>query len=83
MRTAYFPGFNGLRFFAAILVVIGHVEVLKEQRGYPNAAANPAVDELGRTVALPVYTLYILFLPQLAESLYPPVPYAEPLWSRQ
>ena len=35
---------------------------------------------------LPVYfsytlPLFVLFLPQLALSIYPPVPYAEPLWS--
>lgn len=149
----YFPGLNGLRFFAAMLVVFGHVELLKEYHGYSNIQSNLAVYELGRmgvtfffvlsgflisyllfaekktagtisvrkfyirrvlriwplyfllvllaffvlpriaffnipglSADLPVYfrytfPLFVLFLPQLALSLYPPVPYAEPLWS--
>lgn len=44
----YFPGLHGLRFFAALVVVIGHVELLKKYNGFPNAAENPAVYELGR-----------------------------------
>lgn len=149
----YFPGLNGLRFFAAMLVVFGHIELLKEYHGYGNIHSNLAVYELGRmgvtfffvlsgflisyllfaeqtstgtisirkfyirrvlriwplyflivilaffvlpripffnipglSAELPVYfkytlPLFVLFLPQLALSLYPPVPYAEPLWS--
>jgi peptidoglycan/LPS O-acetylase OafA/YrhL len=149
----YFPGLNGLRFFAALLVVFGHVDLLKEYHGYSNLQSNLAVYELGRlgvtfffvlsgflityllfaeqqatgkisvrkfyvrrvlriwplyfllvflafivlprirffdipglTDNLPVYfrytfPLFLLFLPQLALSIYPPVPYAEPLWS--
>ncbi|HEY0319595.1 MAG TPA: acyltransferase [Pyrinomonadaceae bacterium] len=149
----YFPGLNGLRFFAALLVVFSHVELLKEYHGYSNMQSNLAVYELGRmgvtfffvlsgflitylllaekksagtisirkfyirrvlriwplyfllillaffvlprfaffdiprfTADLPVYfkytfPLFVLFLPQLALSIYPPVPYAEPLWS--
>jgi peptidoglycan/LPS O-acetylase OafA/YrhL len=30
----YFPGVNGLRFFAAMLVVFSHIELLKEGRGW-------------------------------------------------
>src|SRR5918998_5183317 len=44
----YFPGLNGLRFFAAMLVVFGHVELLKEYHGYSNIHSNLAVYELGR-----------------------------------
>ena len=149
----YLPGLNGLRFFAAIIVVLGHVELLKEYHGYSNIYSHPAVYELGRmgvtfffvlsgflityllltekkvagTVSirnfyirrilriwplyfllvllaffvlprigffdipghssnLPVYfnytlPLFLFFLPQLALSIFPPVPYAEPLWS--
>ncbi|OLE55273.1 MAG: hypothetical protein AUG51_04125 [Acidobacteria bacterium 13_1_20CM_3_53_8] len=149
----YLPGLNGLRFFAAILVVLGHVELLKEYHGYSNIYSHPAVYELGRmgvtfffvlsgflityllltekkvvgsisirkfyirrilriwplyfllvllsffilprigffniptlSSNLPVYfnytlPLFLLFLPQLALSIFPPVPYAEPLWS--
>jgi peptidoglycan/LPS O-acetylase OafA/YrhL len=32
----YLPGLNGLRFIAAFLVVLAHVELLKEQLGVPN-----------------------------------------------
>src|SRR2546430_13098117 len=150
----YFPGLHGLRFFAALMVVFSHVELIKDYHGYPNLyATNLAVYESGRmgvtlffvlsgflisyllltekkvagTVAvrkfylrrilriwplyyllvflpfmilprigffavpkysalLPVnfrYTLplYILLLPQVALSIFDPVPFAEPLWS--
>jgi len=145
----FFPGLHGLRFFAALAVVIGHVELLKQYFGYPNGADQPAFYELGRiavtfffvlsgfliTVLLlvekaktttisvsrfyvrrilriwPLYyltvflafavvprihilhmrglsagggntlPLFLAFLPQVALSLHPPVPYAEPLWS--
>ena len=149
----YFPGLHGLRFFAATLVIISHVELLKDYNGYPSHASNPAIYELGRiavtfffvlsgflitylllaekkevgtisvrkfyvrrmlriwplyylTIVLafgvlphihlfdiprlsttePQYAartlpLFLLLLPQLALSLFPPVPFAEPLWS--
>ena len=150
----YFPGLHGLRFFAALMVVFSHVELLKDYHGYPNLyATNLAVYESGRlgvtlffvlsgylisylllterrvsgTVSvrnfyirrvlriwplyylvvflafiiipqidffdLPKYSallpanftytflLYLLLLPQLALSIFEPVPYAEPLWS--
>jgi peptidoglycan/LPS O-acetylase OafA/YrhL len=44
----YFPGLHGLRFFAAILVVLSHVELLKEHHGLPNLQSHLAVYELGR-----------------------------------
>ena len=45
----YFPGLHGLRFFAALMVVFSHVELLKDYHGYPNLyASNPAVYESGR-----------------------------------
>jgi peptidoglycan/LPS O-acetylase OafA/YrhL len=149
----WFPGLNGLRFFAAMAVAFSHVELLKQYHGLPNAYDKPAVYELGRlSVTLffvlsgylitwlllvekestggidvrrfymrrilriwPLYflvvltsflvlphldvfhvprftdalqahfgvtlTLFVLFLPQLALSLYDPVPFAEPAWS--
>lgn len=149
----YFPGLHGLRFFAALAVVIGHVELLKKYHGYPNLADDPRVYELGRIAVTfffvlsgflitflllqekreagvvsirrfyvrrilriwPLYyltvflafvvlprlrsfdipslsfaagdpraapiMLFLMLLPQVALSLYPPVPYAEPLWS--
>ena len=45
----YFPGLHGLRFFAALMVVFSHVELMKDYHGYPNLyAANLAVYESGR-----------------------------------
>src|SRR2546427_11025801 len=45
----YFPGLHGLRFFAALMVVFSHVELLKDYHGYPNLyAQNLAVYESGR-----------------------------------
>lgn len=149
----YFPGLNGLRFFAAMAVALSHVELLKQYHGLPNAYDKLAVYELGRLSVtfffvlsgylitylllverertgeiavrrfymrrilriwplyflvvlasflvlprfevfhLPKYTdalsqhfgitfsLFLLFLPQLALSIYEPVPFAEPAWS--
>ena len=149
----YFPGLHGLRFFAALLVVISHVELMKDYHGYSSHVSNPAVYELGRiavtfffvlsgflitylllaekeavgTISVrkfyirrilriwPLYylavlmafavlphihffaiprlseaaphyigrtlPLFLLLLPQVALTLFPAVPYAEPLWS--
>jgi peptidoglycan/LPS O-acetylase OafA/YrhL len=150
----YFPGLHGLRFFAAMMVVFSHIELMKDYRGYPNLyASNLAVYESGRmgvtlffvlsgflisyllltekkvsgsisikkfygrrvlriwplyyllvfltfivlprigffavpkySEALPIYfrytfPLYVVLLPQLALSIFEPVPFAEPLWS--
>lgn len=150
----YFPGLHGLRFFAAMMVVFSHVELMKDYHGYPNLyASNLAVYESGRmgvtlffvlsgflisyllltekkvtgsiavkkfygrrilriwplyyllvfltfivlprisffavpkySEALPAFFLYtfplfLLLLPQLALSIFEPVPFAEPLWS--
>jgi peptidoglycan/LPS O-acetylase OafA/YrhL len=150
----YFPGLHGLRFFAAMMVVFSHVELMKDYHGYPNLyASNLAVYESGRmgvtlffvlsgflisylllaeqkvsgsisvkkfygrrilriwplyyllvlitfivlprigffavprySEALPLYfrytfPLFLLLLPQLALSIFEPVPFAEPLWS--
>ena len=149
----YFPGLNGLRFFAAMAVAASHVELMKQYHGLPNAYDKPAIYELGRlgvtlffvlsgylitylllvekqrtgtidvrrfyvrrvlriwplyfalvlaaflilprieAFAVPKYTealgghfaatfpLFLLFLPQLALSIYEPVPFAEPAWS--
>jgi peptidoglycan/LPS O-acetylase OafA/YrhL len=149
----HFPGLHALRFFAALAVVVGHVELLKSYHGYPNVADNLAVYELGRiavtfffvlsgflitfllleekrevgTISIrkfyvrrifriwplyylvvfltfvvvpqvkalaipsmalgggdqraPILGLFLALLPQVALSMYTPVPYAEPLWS--
>jgi peptidoglycan/LPS O-acetylase OafA/YrhL len=151
--STYFPGLHGLRFLAAMLVLVSHVELMKGYHGYASLHESPAVYELGRiavtfffvlsgflitylllverqttgaiavrkfymrrvlriwplyflVVALaffflprlaffdiPKYSdalrlhfgatlpLYVVFLPQVALSLFPAVPYAEPLWS--
>jgi peptidoglycan/LPS O-acetylase OafA/YrhL len=44
----YFPGLNGLRFFAAMAVALSHVELMKQYHGYASAYERPAVYELGR-----------------------------------
>jgi peptidoglycan/LPS O-acetylase OafA/YrhL len=149
----YFPGLHGLRFVAALAVVVAHIELLKSYHGYPNHADNLAIYELGRIAVTfffvlsgflitflllqekrsagrisirkfyvrralriwplyysvvflafvvlprvsvlhtpmisstaaehhtPMLALFVLLLPQVALSLYPPFPYAEPLWS--
>jgi peptidoglycan/LPS O-acetylase OafA/YrhL len=150
----YFPGLHGLRFFAAMLVVFSHIELMKDYHGYPSLyASHLAVYESGRmgvtlffvlsgflisylllterkvsgsisvrkfygrrvlriwplyyllvfltfivlprigffavpkySEALPIYfrysfPLYLVLLPQLALSIFEPVPFAEPLWS--
>lgn len=44
----YFPGLNGLRFFAAIAVVITHIELIKEQMGGEGLwKSNKFIFELG------------------------------------
>lgn len=152
-ERVYFPGLDGLRFFAAMAVAVSHVELLKQYNGLPNVYETPAVYELGRlsvtlffvlsgylitylllaerkasgTIAVrnfyirrvlriwplyylivllaffvlprigimhvPTYSdemaatfgrtfpLFLFFLPQVALSIYDPVPFAEPLWS--
>ena len=152
-ESVHFPGLNGLRFFAAMIVAVSHVELLKQYHGMANAYDQPMVYELGRlavtlffvlsgylitflllkekeltgTIAVgafymrrvlriwPLYfllvllaffvfpriaalqvpalngqladnfrftlPLFALFLPQLALSMFPPVPFAEPAWS--
>lgn len=47
-KNIYFRGLNGLRFFAAIAVVITHIELIKYQSGYSNIwKDNMLVFELG------------------------------------
>src|ERR1051326_2201548 len=45
----YFPGLHGLRFFAAMMVVFSHVELMKEYHGFANVYdSSQAVYESGR-----------------------------------
>jgi len=32
----YFPGLNGLRFLAAAMVIVSHIEQFKKEEGLPN-----------------------------------------------
>jgi len=43
----YFPNLNGLRFSAALLVIIHHVEQIKKIYGLPNAYTRPFVQIIG------------------------------------
>ena len=50
MNKIYFPNLNGLRFTAALLVIIYHVEAFKYLMGFPNHHSNPflyLIGELG------------------------------------
>jgi peptidoglycan/LPS O-acetylase OafA/YrhL len=40
-RKEHFPGLNGIRFIAAFLVVVHHVEQAKERHGWPNLCHDP------------------------------------------
>jgi peptidoglycan/LPS O-acetylase OafA/YrhL len=43
----YFPGLNGLRFLAALLVIVSHVEEMKRHFGYANYRSVPAIQHMG------------------------------------
>lgn len=45
----YFPGLNGLRFFAAFSVVVTHIELVKHFKGYPTLWVENTSDELTLT----------------------------------
>ncbi|MDI1355088.1 MAG: acyltransferase [bacterium] len=53
----YFPGINALRFFAALGVIITHVELLKGSFGFENCWTNPIIFNLG---GLGVYFFFVL-----------------------
>ena len=47
-KHIYFSGLNGLRFFAALAVIITHIELIKEQMEFPGLhSKNKIVFELG------------------------------------
>lgn len=46
-RKIYFPGLNGLRFWAAFLVILHHVEQFKLWQGMPNLFRNTTVEAVG------------------------------------
>lgn len=43
----YFPGLNGLRFYAALAVIITHVELMKGKLGFSNIWHEPIIHQLG------------------------------------
>lgn len=47
MKKVYFPNLNGIRFIAAFLVVIHHIEQLKNLYGLPNYWSNKSVGIIG------------------------------------
>ena len=55
--TTYFPGLHALRFFAATLVIIHHVEQYKAWQGKPNVWGHQSIDQLGH---LPVGFFFVL-----------------------
>lgn len=46
-ESVYFPNLNGIRFIAALLVIIHHNEQLKDMFGLPNYWSNPVIYQLG------------------------------------
>ncbi len=46
-RKIYFPGLNGLRFWAAFFVILHHVEQFKLWQGMPNLFRNNFFESIG------------------------------------
>ena len=55
--TIYFEGLNGLRFFAALAVIITHVELIKGVFKFKHYWNNPIIFNLG---GLGVYFFFVL-----------------------
>lgn len=47
LKKVYFPNLNGVRFLAAFVVIIHHIEQFKELLGYKNNWANPVIKNIG------------------------------------
>ena len=47
MSKIYFPGLNGIRFIAATMVIIAHIEGFKNKMGYWNINDNNVINQLG------------------------------------
>ena len=47
IKKIHFPGLNGVRFFAALLVIIDHTELFKSYLGLPTLWANSYSSYLG------------------------------------
>ncbi len=48
MNKVYFPNLNGLRFIAALLVIVHHIEQFKDLLGFKNYWHNPFVAGVGK-----------------------------------
>ena len=46
-KQIFFPGLNGLRFFAALFVLITHLELFKHLNGFPDIWNNPLILSFG------------------------------------
>src|SRR5574337_816257 len=57
MTSVYFPGFNGVRFFAAILVLVDHTELFRSYIGFDTFWADNFSSHLG---ALGVTIFFVL-----------------------
>lgn len=57
IEKVFFPGINALRFFAALGVIITHIELLKGMFGYENYWEEPFIFNLG---GLGVYFFFVL-----------------------
>ena len=47
MKKVYFPNINGLRFIAALLVIIHHTEQIKDILGLSNYWSTPIIRSIG------------------------------------
>lgn len=56
-KNVYFPGLNGLRFIAATLVIIHHIEQIKSIFGFPSGWNNPFVRSIGGVGVTLFFTL--------------------------
>ncbi|WP_164891118.1 acyltransferase family protein, partial [Botryobacter ruber] len=48
MNKIYFPNLNGLRFIAAFVVIIHHMEQIKSLLGLQNYWSNPFISVVGK-----------------------------------
>jgi peptidoglycan/LPS O-acetylase OafA/YrhL len=56
-ERVHFPNLNGLRFIAAALVIVHHVEQFRGLFGLPNASGNPAISAMGQLGVLLFFVL--------------------------
>jgi len=57
MKIKYFPGLNGLRFVAAVLVFLHHVEQHKYWMNIPNLWGNAIIDNIGHQARIIFFVL--------------------------